>query len=85
MIKYKSTSRGILKDGHAMFADDIASELNRKAALERQRGKFRKYMLDLEQYYMDESLKTDKPFVEEQEKRISLLCSHILQEYDEAI
>ncbi len=34
MITYKATSRGILKDGHTMFADDIARELNRKAYLE---------------------------------------------------
>ena len=34
MIKYKSTSRGILKDGHTMFADDIVKELNRGAHLE---------------------------------------------------
>ncbi len=34
MIKYESTSRGILKDGHTMFPEDIAKELNRKAYLE---------------------------------------------------
>jgi len=34
MISYKATSRGILKDGHTMFAEDIARELNRKAYLE---------------------------------------------------
>lgn len=34
MITYKNTSRGILKDGHTMFAEDIAKELNRKAHLE---------------------------------------------------
>ena len=70
-----------------MFADDIASELNRKAALERQREKFRKYILDLEQYYMDEFEKWEdkKPFAAGLEKRVSLLCGHILQKYDEAI
>ena len=34
MITYKATSRGVLKDGHTMFADDISRELNRKAHLE---------------------------------------------------
>ncbi len=28
MSKYKATSRGILKDGHTMFAEDIVKELN---------------------------------------------------------
>ena len=34
MIKYTENSRGILKDGHTMFAQDIALELNRKSYLE---------------------------------------------------
>ena len=87
MIEYEAVNRAILKDGHQMFDEDVAMELNRKAALEQQRETFRKAILDLERYYMDESIKykDKKPVVAVQEKRMSLLCAHILQGYDGAI
>jgi len=34
MYKYTENSRGILKDGHTMFAKDIVADLNRKSHLE---------------------------------------------------
>lgn len=72
----------IEKNGKIVNIRDVVKEVNE---LLEQREKFREYMLGLELYYMDESLKTDKPFLEEQEKRISLLCSHILQEHEEPV
>ena len=48
------------------------------------RKEFRKYLLSLEGYYMGEfmRLKDSKPLAAEPEKRMSLLVSHILSEFD---
>ena len=45
---------------------------------------FREYLLALEKHYMSEfeRVKHSKPFAAEPEKRISLLCGHILSEFD---
>ena len=36
MIKYTVKNNNILKDGHTMFLEDVARELNRKEYLEEQ-------------------------------------------------
>lgn len=45
---------------------------------------FREYLLSLEDYYMNEHtrIKDSKPFAAETERRMFLLCGHILSEFD---
>ena len=47
--KYKSASRGILKDGHTMFSSDIARELNRKSFLEEENLKLKEQLKSITQ------------------------------------
>ncbi len=51
------------------------------------KAEFRKYLLELEDYYMSEfeRVKDSKPFAAEAEKRMSLLCGHILQKFDDTV
>ena len=86
MIEYKLVNRAVLKDGHVMFDEDVVKDLNRKVALEHQQQSFREGVLSLEQHYMDEFMRLkNKPLAAEIEKKMSLLCSHILKEYDAKI
>ena len=49
--EYKNTPNGITKDGHLMFPEDIARELNRKSYLEEKLAKFNRIDSDaLERY-----------------------------------
>jgi len=47
-MKYKETSRGILKDGHTMFTQDIVADLNRKEYLEGEYMKLKERVTQLE-------------------------------------
>jgi len=51
------------------------------------KAEFRKYLLELEDYYMSEfkRVKDRKPFTAEPEKRMSLLCGHVLQKFDDTV
>jgi len=39
--EYKKTKRGITKDGHTMFDQDIVADLNRKSYLEKQLAQYK--------------------------------------------
>lgn len=47
MIKYELKNGNVLKDGHTMFLQDVVTDLNRGAFLERERTKQQSLPIDL--------------------------------------